>query len=98
MIRTVLLYGYQRIRRYTVSVTRERKKSVSISLDAAFPILHGKNGEDGTVQGMLELAGIPVVGCGMLSSAVGMDKELSHRVAAGGGRTGGGDCNSYETV
>ena len=57
----------------------------SISLDAAFPILHGKNGEDGTVQGMLELAGIPVVGCGMLSSAVGMDKELSHRVAAAAG-------------
>lgn len=57
----------------------------SISLDAAFPILHGKNGEDGTVQGVLELAGIPVIGCGMLSSAVGMDKELSHRIAAAAG-------------
>ena len=56
-----------------------------ISLDAAFPILHGKNGEDGTVQGVLELAGIPVIGCGMLSSAVGMDKELSHRIAAAAG-------------
>ena len=57
----------------------------AISLDAAFPILHGKNGEDGTVQGVLELAGIPVIGCGMLSSAVGMDKELSHRIAAAAG-------------
>ena len=40
-----------------------------IRLDAAFPVLHGKNGEDGTVQGLLELAGIPVVGCGSLGSA-----------------------------
>ena len=37
--------------------------------DAAFPILHGKNGEDGTVQGLLEMAGVPVVGCGTLASA-----------------------------
>lgn len=57
----------------------------TVSLDAAFPILHGKNGEDGTVQGVLELAGIPVIGCGLLSSAVGMDKELSHRIAAAAG-------------
>lgn len=57
----------------------------TVSLDAAFPILHGKNGEDGTVQGLFELAGIPVIGCGMLSSAVGMDKELSHRIAAAAG-------------
>ena len=56
-----------------------------VSLDAAFPILHGKNGEDGTVQGVLELAAIPVIGCGLLSSAVGMDKELSHRIAAAAG-------------
>ena len=44
-------------------------------LDAAFPVLHGKNGEDGTVQGLLELAGIPVVGCGVLASALCMDKD-----------------------
>lgn len=56
-----------------------------ISLDAAFPVLHGKNGEDGTVQGVFELAGIPVVGCGLLGSAVGMDKELAHRIAAAAG-------------
>lgn len=57
----------------------------NIPLDAAFPILHGKNGEDGTVQGLLELAGIPVIGCGLLSSAVGMDKELAHRIVSAAG-------------
>ena len=42
--------------------------------------MHGKNGEDGTVQGVLELMGIPVIGCGLLSSALCMDKELAHRI------------------
>ena len=56
-----------------------------IRLDAAFPVLHGKNGEDGTVQGLLELAGIPVVGCGVLGSAVCMDKDVAHRLAASAG-------------
>lgn len=45
-----------------------------ISIDAAFPVLHGKYGEDGTIQGLFELAEIPYVGCGVLSSAVSMDK------------------------
>lgn len=49
-------------------------------LDGALPILHGKNGEDGTVQGVLELAGIPLVGCNTMSSAVCMDKEAAHRL------------------
>ena len=53
-----------------------------VSFDGAFPILHGKNGEDGTVQGLLELAGIPFAGCGTLSSALCMDKDRSHRLAA----------------
>jgi D-alanine-D-alanine ligase len=44
------------------------------ALDVVFPILHGPNGEDGTVQGLLELANIPYVGSGVLGSAVGMDK------------------------
>lgn len=52
----------------------------TIPLDAALPVLHGKNGEDGTVQGVLELMGIPVIGCGLLSSALCMDKELAHRI------------------
>jgi len=45
--------------------------------DLVFPVLHGPMGEDGTVQGMLELAQIPYVGCGVLGSALGMDKEIS---------------------
>lgn len=44
-------------------------------LDAAFPVLHGKNGEDGTVQGLVELSGISLVGCGTLASALCMDKN-----------------------
>ena len=55
---------------------------VRFPLDAAFPILHGKNGEDGTVQGLLELAGIPVIGCGTLASAVCMDKDRAHQLAS----------------
>lgn len=43
-------------------------------LDIAFPVLHGVGGEDGTVQGMLEILGIPYVGCGVFASSVGMDK------------------------
>lgn len=50
--------------------------------DAAFPVLHGKNGEDGTVQGVFELAGVPVIGCGVLASALCMDKDRAHKLAA----------------
>ena len=46
------------------------------TLDVVFPILHGPYGEDGTVQGLLELAGIPYVGAGVVGSAVGMDKAI----------------------
>ncbi len=46
------------------------------SVDVVFPLLHGPYGEDGTIQGLLELAGVPYVGSGVLSSAVAMDKEF----------------------
>ncbi|MBM3320771.1 MAG: D-alanine--D-alanine ligase [Candidatus Eisenbacteria bacterium] len=49
-------------------------------LDVVFPVLHGTKGEDGTVQGFLDLAGIPYVGCGVASSAVAMDKDLAKRL------------------
>ncbi|MBZ4323325.1 D-alanine--D-alanine ligase family protein [Streptomyces huiliensis] len=49
-------------------------------VDVVFPMLHGPYGEDGTLQGMLELAGIPYVGAGVLASAVGQDKEYMKRV------------------
>ncbi|MBE7029847.1 MAG: D-alanine--D-alanine ligase [Ruminococcaceae bacterium] len=56
-----------------------------IRVDAVFPVLHGKNGEDGTVQGLLELAEIPYVGVGVLASAVGMDKDHAKMVFAHAG-------------
>jgi D-alanine-D-alanine ligase len=49
-------------------------------LDVVFPVLHGSYGEDGTVQGLLELAGLPYVGAGVLGSAVGMDKDIQKRL------------------
>ena len=51
-------------------------------IDLAFPVLHGKNGEDGTVQGLFELAGIPLVGCGTLASALCMDKDRAHKLVS----------------
>lgn len=53
-----------------------------IPVDIAFPVLHGCNGEDGTLQGMLELAGIPLAGCGTLSSALCMDKDRAHKLVS----------------
>ena len=47
-----------------------------------FPLLHGPYGEDGTIQGLLEIAGLPYVGCGVLASAVGMDKDVMKRLFA----------------
>ena len=49
-------------------------------IDVVFPVLHGTFGEDGTVQGLLELAGLPYVGAGVLASAVAMDKEVTKRL------------------
>lgn len=54
-------------------------------IDAVFPVLHGKNGEDGTVQGLFELAGIQVIGCNTLSSSVCMDKDMAHKLVSNAG-------------
>jgi D-alanine-D-alanine ligase len=54
-------------------------------LDVVFPVLHGTYGEDGTVQGLLELAGIPYVGAGVLGSALGMDKDAQKRILGASG-------------
>lgn len=56
-----------------------------IPVDAAFPVLHGRNGEDGTVQGLFDLAGIPIVGCGVLASALCMDKDRAHKLVRAAG-------------
>lgn len=52
----------------------------SVKFDVIIPILHGPHGEDGTVQGLLELSNIPYVGSGVLGSALGMDKDVSRRL------------------
>lgn len=57
----------------------------ALNVDVVFPVLHGPRGEDGTVQGLLELSGIPYVGCGVAASAVGMDKALMKAVFAAAG-------------
>ncbi len=54
------------------------EKAEKIKVDVVFPVLHGKNGEDGAVQGLLQLAGIPFVGCDMISSACCMDKVITN--------------------
>ncbi len=55
------------------------------ALDVIFPIIHGRNGEDGTIQGLLELANAPYVGAGVLGSAIGMDKIMMKRAFAAAG-------------
>jgi D-alanine-D-alanine ligase len=54
-------------------------------VDVVFPVLHGPFGEDGTIQGLLELAGVPYIGCGVAASAVGMDKALMKAAFAAAG-------------
>ena len=64
-----------------LTIERGDKPSITgLGLDVVFPVLHGPYGEDGTVQGLLELANIPYVGAGVLASAVGMDKAVSKLV------------------
>lgn len=58
-----------------------------LGLDVIFPVLHGPYGEDGTIQGLLELAGIAYVGCGVLASAVGMDKGMMKALFQAAGLT-----------
>ncbi|MEP6852235.1 MAG: D-alanine--D-alanine ligase family protein [bacterium] len=54
-------------------------------VDVVFPVLHGRFGEDGTIQGLLEMAGVPYVGAGVLASAAAMDKEFSKKLLAAEG-------------
>ena len=60
-------------------------EAVSLKVDCVFPVLHGKNGEDGTIQGLLELAGMPYVGCDVISSAMCMDKDTTHTILESAG-------------
>ena len=66
-----------------IKITKEGKGLIDYNfekIDVVFPVLHGPFGEDGTVQGFLELAGLPYVGCGVLGSSVCMDKVMQKKV------------------
>ena len=58
---------------------------ISRKIDIMFPVLHGKNGEDGAIQGIFEVSGIPYVGCNVASSAICMDKDYAHIIVENGG-------------
>ena len=70
----VTLTGDPRLRRL-ISVENGEELGSRGTLDVIFPILHGTYGEDGALQGLLEMANVPYIGCGVLGSALGMDKE-----------------------
>ena len=75
--------------------------TVHAVVDVVFPVLHGAHGEDGTVQGMLELAGLPYVGPGVFASAAAMDKEFTKKLLAADGsadRPSGGAAARYRDV
>ena len=60
----------------------ENGRAAPVAADAVFPVLHGRYGEDGTIQGLCELAGIPVVGSGSAASALCMDKDRAHKLVS----------------
>jgi len=61
-------------------VPMDESRSGALRVDVVFPAMHGTFGEDGTIQGLLELAGLPYVGAGVIGSAVGMDKDMQKRL------------------
>jgi D-alanine-D-alanine ligase len=71
--------------RELVSVEPGHEVEALSAVDVVFPVLHGAFGEDGTIQGLLELAGIPYVGAGVLASATAMDKEYAKKLLAAEG-------------
>lgn len=69
-------------------ITRDSDTGISpvtVPIDVVFPVLHGRYGEDGAIQGLLELSGIPFVGCGLQTSVLCMDKSLTYLVAESAG-------------
>jgi D-alanine---(R)-lactate ligase len=62
-------------------LVQKRGHSEVVPVDVVFPVLHGKHGEDGAIQGLLSLSGVPYVGCDIQSSALCMDKSLTYLVA-----------------
>lgn len=83
-----MLFAPEHLGTQSVSTTKKEISKLHQSerlFDVIFPVIHGVLCEDGTVQGLLELADVPYVGCGVLSSAVGMDKDVSKRLIQGAG-------------
>ena len=74
-----VMLDYPGTRELVVRSDQDMVSAASGQVDVIFPILHGPFGEDGTVQGLLELAGVAYVGAGVVGSAVGMDKEMMRR-------------------
>jgi D-alanine-D-alanine ligase len=78
--------GSEGLHRVILSTDPDRRGFFSLydgslfKVDVIFPVLHGPRGEDGTIQGMMDLAGIPYVGCGTLASAIAMDKDVTKRI------------------
>ena len=72
-------------RRGTSGDLEQQPFVTGLNIDVVFPVLHGPYGEDGTIQGLLELANVPYVGAGVLASAVGMDKDMMKVVFAARG-------------
>lgn len=80
----------ENLKSIVTSQSREKRELILLGedeishmpVDAALPVLHGKNGEDGTVQGLFELANIKIIGCDTRSSAICMDKERSHKLVS----------------
>ncbi len=70
------------LKKQILKTNLKQMQKFQTKVDMVFPILHGKNGEDGTLQGLFELAGIPVIGCDTLSSAICMDKDKAHKLVS----------------
>src|SRR6202022_3074349 len=81
---TVTLTSDPRLRRL-IPVQGSEQLRNNGALDVIIPVLHGTYGEDGTLQGLLEMANVPYVGCGVLGAALGMDKEKMKMIFATAG-------------
>ncbi|MCL2839518.1 MAG: D-alanine--D-alanine ligase [Defluviitaleaceae bacterium] len=76
---TPAILSPDRVNRGLLRIVGDKVKTIPI--DVALPVLHGPNGEDGTIQGLCELAGIPYVGCGVAASSIAMDKSAARLIA-----------------
>ena len=83
--RTALVLPGDPTRGGLLVLDRDRAGEVLSGVDVVFPVLHGPYGEDGTIQGLLEMAGVPYVGAGVFASAAGMDKEFTKKLLAADG-------------